>query len=271
MWKPIQTRDDLPPLGTRESINLDFKSTSTTDRFEAAKDIAALANAEGGTLLIGAAGKDQVVRYEPMSEEDAKAAIRVHDEAVRDRCQPAPRFSVIEIPMEGGGSVVAVNVWPFLGQIVGVRLKRDEVRCGTAGSQLDGAMWLPSRVGTHTRSITPEQIPMFIDAHARRIAISLSQTVGQRVILIASRYRKEGVWLEVAVVQSVEPLNDTVTLTVGEKPNYKVSLPFNLIEAVCQAGDQWHVYVRGVFKPMVWGPHASPEMKKLGLVFNPSG
>lgn len=271
MWKPIETKDDLPPIGARESVNLDFKAVSTADRFEAAKDIAAFANAEGGSLLIGGVGKDQLVRYEPLSEENARAAMRVHEEAVRDRCQPPPQFSVVGIPMDGGGSLVAVNVWPFLGQLVGVRLKRDEVRCGTAGSQLDGAIWLPLRVGTHTRSITPEQIPMFIDAHSRRIAISLSQAVGQRVVLIATRYKEKGVWGEVAVVRTVDSLNDTVTLTVGQNSNYQVSLPFKLIEAVCRTGDQWQVYVRGVFKPMIWAPHAPPELKHLELFFDPSG
>jgi hypothetical protein len=112
---------------------------------------------------------------------------------------------------------------------------------------------------------------MFIDAHSRRTAISLSQAVGQRVVLIASRYKEKGVWSEVAVVQAVDPLNDTATLTVGETPNYQVSLPFKLIEAVCRTGDLWQVYVRGVFKPMIWGSHAAPELKKLELIFDPSG
>lgn len=271
MWRPIETKDDLPPIGSRETVRLDFKAKSTSNRFEAAKDIAAFANAEGGTLLIGAVGGSQLVRYEPLSEADARAAMHVHEEAVRDRCSPAPLFSPVEIRTDGG-SIVAINVWPFPGQLVGVRIKKDELSCGSDSGQPEGVSMLPLRVGTHTRSITPEQIPMFVDAHARRIAITLNQAVGQRVILIATRYRAEkGIWTEVAVLQSVDYLNNTVVLTVGHPDSWKVAIPIDLIEAACFSDNTWHVYVKGVFKQMQWAGHAAPEQKTRGLIFDPCG
>jgi len=53
--------ESLPPLGTREAPQLDFKEQlgrvkggSGPDYFELAKDVAAMASAYGGTLLVGA-------------------------------------------------------------------------------------------------------------------------------------------------------------------------------------------------------------------------
>src|SRR6185369_16093781 len=123
VWRPFEPQTSLPPIGTRESTQLDFKAKPTTDRFEAAKDVECLANADGGSLLIGAAGGDHLDSYKPLSTDEAREAQRVFDEAVRDRCAPAPLISFAQIGL-GDGIVLAVNVWPFPGQLVGVRLKR---------------------------------------------------------------------------------------------------------------------------------------------------
>lgn len=272
MWKPIETEQELPAPGAYETISLDFKSKPTTDRFEAAKDIAAFANAEGGTLLIGAAGGDLLVRYEPLAVADARSTIHLFDEAVRDRCSPAPLFGFQEIRKDGG-VVIAVNVWPFPGQIVGVRLRKDEVRCGTSGSQQEGMLVFPLRVGTHTRTITPEQIPMFVDPHARRVAMCLNDAAGKRVRLVATKHRSpNGIWTDVATILSVDLIGNSVTMLVGAGAvESKVSIPLDLVEAACRADDTWNVFIRGVFEQMQWAPHAPAELRNTKYVFIPCG
>jgi hypothetical protein len=154
-----------------------------------------------------------------------------------------------------------------------VRLKRSEVRCGTAESQQDGAVIFPLRVGTHTRMITPEQIPMFVDPHARRVAILLSQAVGKDVFVFATRYRSEkNTWVETATILAVDLIANSVTMAVGKEPSKtQIVVPLDMIEAACQAQDQWHVFLRGVFKQVHWADDANPGLKGLRLILDPCG
>lgn len=272
MWNAIERDSELPAIGARETTQLDFKAKPPTDRFEAAKDVAAFANADGGSLLIGAVGGDHLAKYAPLTLEQAKETERIYDEAVRDRCSPAPVFSFAEVPKDGG-FVVAVNVWPFPGQIVGVRIKKDEVRCGTSESQQEGVLLLPLRVGTHTRTITPEQIPMFVDAHARRIAIALNQAVGHRALVFATKNRSENsTYAESAAVMAVDLLGNSVTMGVGpETARSKITIPLDLVDAVCRADEVWHVFVRGKFKAVQWSNNASPDLQALRFILDPCG
>ena len=114
MFTPIQQLADLPAPGVgREGYALDFKvRINVADRFEAAKDVAALANARGGTLLVGAATDGELLKnYVPLSSEDADGVQRCYEEAVRDRCRP------VEIP-GNSGQIVGVTMpqadrnWP---------------------------------------------------------------------------------------------------------------------------------------------------------------
>lgn len=156
MWTPIDSQSHLPAIGTRESPTLDFKKASTSDAFEIAKDAAAFANAQGGTFLVGAAGGDHLVRFDPLDLKTAKSVARTYEVAIRDRCKPAPLFTVKDIAVDGG-AVIVVNVWPFPKQVVGVSLSKTE-------TSIEGAYYFPLRVGTDTKPVTPQQIPMFMDA-----------------------------------------------------------------------------------------------------------
>lgn len=275
MWKPIQAPEDLPQPGERETAVLDFKAAPTDDRFELAKDVAAFANGLGGTILVGGVGGDNLVRFEPLERSAAHAAARGYDEAVRDRCSPAPMFTVDEINLEAGTAVVlAINVWPFPGQLVGVRLKREEVSCGGRGSHHDGAFLFPVRVGTHTKFVTPEQIPMFVDPHARRIAISLSQAVGKRVMLFATKYRTEKAsWMTPATVKDVDLIGNSLLLSVDTAGGgaEEVAVPLDFVDAACHAGGAYQVFLRGVVKPVDWISSATEELKKIRMFFDPRG
>lgn len=124
MWKPIETALDLPAEHTFESNTLDFKAAPTESSLEMGKDVAAFANAQGGTVLVGAHGGDRLERYNPMTVELAQS-VAAYDRAVRDRCAPAPLFSM-QLIARDEGVVVAVNIQPFPGQVVGVRVLRKD-------------------------------------------------------------------------------------------------------------------------------------------------
>lgn len=170
MFMPIRTAAALPATGrTNERFYLDFKAEPTADAFENAKDVAAFANGDGGTILIGAKGSGEfLASYEPLTTKAASDAQRAIDTAVRDRCAPVPLFDVTSIEVEAGRFVVAVNIWPFPGQVVGVELKKGEAKCGAKQNEPQGVYFFPRRVGAQMTSIRPEQIPMFMDARVRR-------------------------------------------------------------------------------------------------------
>src|SRR5258708_3058921 len=117
-----------------------------------------------------------------MSFTDASKVQRGYDEAIRDRCSPTPLFDVVGIP-KAGGTVGGVNGWRLPGQVVGGEIQKGEAKFGKRGTEPEGLYFFPLRVGAHTTSISPEQIPMFMDARVRRISICLQQAVGQTVIL----------------------------------------------------------------------------------------
>lgn len=272
MFDPIDKERLLPEVGyASERRNLDFKRQATDDAFEMAKDVAALANAEGGTLLIGAVGKhDALHSYTPLKARDGQKVQRAYEQAVRDRCSPAPFFDVTRISKDGG-VVVAVNVWPFPGQPIGVRVKKGEAKCGPKNAEPEGLFWFPMRVGSHTKAILPEQLPMLTDARVRRMAVLLQRATGETVVLSASKYRTNAIWMETAKVECVSVLDNSVNLTMGhDGKDEPLALPLDAVDAVWRSGDQWHVMIRGVIKPLDWLPGAVVgTLAKLKLVFDP--
>ncbi|TQF16117.1 ATP-binding protein [Myxococcus llanfairpwllgwyngyllgogerychwyrndrobwllllantysiliogogogochensis] len=172
MFKPILTATDLPPIGaTREHYSLDMKAVmDTSKRFEMAKDMAAFANSMGGTLLIGAV-EDQatgtLAAYRPLSEFDAATTIKAYSETVINRCFPAPFIDSKSIPLNNG-HIIAINIWAFPGQPVGVKTRADKID-GFGGD----SYVFPVRSGVDTNFIRPDQLPMFMLPEVRRRAIML--------------------------------------------------------------------------------------------------
>src|SRR5262245_60071204 len=89
---PIITPDDLPPRGTSgERADLDFKRvvsrTGHADDIELAKDIAALANTVGGTILVGAdASNSRLQSYCGVPSGKAAEIGEWYEKAAADRC-----------------------------------------------------------------------------------------------------------------------------------------------------------------------------------------
>lgn len=170
----VTRAEQLPEIGAPESNHLDFKKTyrrgtpDSFDGFELGKDIAGFANAMGGTILVGVQEAASVLHmYLPLDDDEARFTIRAIEEAVRDRCSPSPVVVTTKIPKDSG-YIVAVNVSPFPGQPIGVRVKGDK-----NDGYGDPAWTFPVRVGTQTKYFRPEQLAMLMSAEYRRIAILL--------------------------------------------------------------------------------------------------
>jgi len=278
MFSPIDQTSELPKVGiNNERRTIDFKGATTDDRYEIAKDVASFANAEGGTILIGAKGSGEyLASYAPLSTSDASKLQRSYEEAIRDRCSPVPLFDVVGVPVEGG-FVVAVNVWPFPGQLVGVEIKKGEAKCGKQRVEPEGLYFFPLRVGTHTAAVSPEQMPMFMDPRVRRIAICLQGAIGRKVILSCPTPRSDGsksvsgsIWLEAARLDSVDLLGNAITVAVQyEGKELAVSVPFDLIDAAWKEDLHWRILVRGRIRPMQWRADLGiPELERIQLFFD---
>jgi hypothetical protein len=258
MFSPVRFVEDLPAVGvSNERRSLDFKAAPTKDRYEIAKDVAAFANAEGGSILVGAKGSGEfLAAYEPLSIRDASNVQRTYDESIRDRCSPLPLFDIAAVP-QGTGCIVAVNVWPFPGQPVGVKFKKTDVNCGALGRQPEGLFFYPLRVGAHTSSISPEQMPMFLDARTRRTAICLEQAVGQTVILSAITHQSNGkrgeMWVETGRLTKVDLLGNAVTVAMTcEKEEVLVALPLDFIVSAWRQEQEWRLLIKGRVQRVHW-------------------
>jgi len=272
-WKPINRREELPAPGTLESDVLDFKKEPSDDSFEIAKDIAAFANASGGTLLVGVAGGSRMVAWAPMKEPVARATIQLYEQSVRDRCAPQPVIATDLIPIDDG-FIIAINVWPFPGQPVGVELKQTETSCEKTAKKIHNDFWFPRRTTTHTKGLLPEQLPMFFDAKARRMMIAVESAQGHQVVFIsARREREKDHWVEQAIVDHVDPLTGTITATVGkEGDTHGIDIPIDAVQMVSKTESTTIIYISGVVEVMAdWSPDAPPALRRLKAFFSPFG
>jgi hypothetical protein len=168
LFRIIEQTADLPSEGTsRETLLLDAKANyDVSKKFEMGKDVAAFANATGGTLLIGAfEDSSKLIRYRPLCASDAVAVRQSFEEAIRDRCTPLPRVTFSQITYDPG-EILAINVWPFPGQAVGV------CRDGNKKVASNGFVF-PIRTATQTDYLLPEQLPLLMLPELRRTAILL--------------------------------------------------------------------------------------------------
>ncbi|HXF34765.1 MAG TPA: ATP-binding protein [Candidatus Acidoferrales bacterium] len=219
----------LPRPPASESESLDFKrqlsaNDGKVDRFEIAKDVAALANTIGGTLLIGAvAEKNRLVRYEGLTESDAKRAWQVVEECVRDRCFPGPSLAP-KFHEHDTGTVLGIDVVPSVGPIA-VRVKRSETQID-GGHQYESWLFF-ERVTSHTREFSPEQLPMLMNPDLRRKAILLRAIPQSAIVAIEITNMVDP---RAYAVTSVDELANTVVLSASD--GNVVAMPIDRIETV---------------------------------------
>lgn len=177
----------LPQIGDAiERVVMDWKVKPANFPFEKAKDVAAFANHLGGCILIGAAeDKGQLAKYVGMPPDEAGKVRDDYSKAVVQRCQPPPSvdFEEYKDPHDGTKRIVAINVWPSL-NLIGVKIDTDKSKEGFGGP----AFVYPVRSGTDAMYLQPVQLPMYITAQVRRIAVMLARIPdGATVQLIETR------------------------------------------------------------------------------------
>lgn len=212
--------EQLPPLGAFERETLDFKRAQGAARgaFEYAKDVAALANHLGGTILVGAVedrATAKLVRYEPMDAAAARAARTDYEQAVRNLCSPVPEI-VVETIARDAGFVVAVNVRAHVEKLVGVH------------RPTDGDAWtFPLRRATQTIYLLPEQLPLYADPRARRALLLLGRiAVGENIVLRVVREGSAGTVGNTGSATLVKIDEDTNTVVFGPgagEPRYPLT------------------------------------------------
>ncbi len=146
----------------------------TAAPLELAKDVAAFANASGGTIVFGATEKDH--RLEKYEGKDAHAAAALCDAlhaVVNERLRPQPIVAPRPIEIDGT-HVVALNVYPTVGQATGVRVKQTECDDGDHRKNVDAYLF-PMRVGEDSIWLNPEQAAMLMIPSLRRTISMLRQ------------------------------------------------------------------------------------------------
>ena len=195
-----------------------------------------MANALGGTIWIGVGGGEAAESYCPVPIEHAENVCRAFSHAVRDRCLPRPFLRSNLVPAEGSGEYfVAITVEPFPGQPVAVKVKGLRKEFG-------GNVWyFPLRVGDQTVEITPENLPMYIDAKLRRVVIMLAKIhPGHDVAVISSRARRNRGWRWRLANLDVENNFVKFNHSSGEQ----LSFPLDDVETVFNDGGGWVVRYR---------------------------
>lgn len=230
-------------MGTAEGATLDFKALVPADwsPFRLARQVAAFANSVGGALLVGAKDENDALKeYRPLTESDAKDVEQRYDHAVKDRCSPKPFVKPERIPKDGG-FVVAINVWPFPGQAIGVKIRADK---NLDGSEVDAYVF-PLRSGRSTAEILPEQLPMLMLPELRRVATLLSSvSEGERVEVHSDNPHSSAVSVN---LKRVELLANTAVFTVKPSANAmdEIRVPLDRIETLWKDHGCWRLIVRG--------------------------
>jgi hypothetical protein len=179
----IEVAVDLPPEGplndrAREKSDLDFKTYADPRQiWEHAKDVAAFANSLGGVLVIGADDKTGQLVYPGVHGQTVKDVQAIYEGAAQ-LCSPSPIVDVIPIPLGPTKNVVAVNVEPYLDQLVsapaGTRDKNGKEIKHDAG-------WVfPIRRASQTEWIKPENLAMYMNREVRRAVLLLASIPAQK-------------------------------------------------------------------------------------------
>lgn len=245
----VFTKNTPLPVVNRdvETQRLDFKQRPSKRGFENAKDVAALANAVGGTLLVGA--KDDpptglLLSYTPMTLPEAAQAQADYDRAVRDRCYPRPLYGFEKIPFKQR-VLLAVNVWPYPGQVIGVKVAGDKANEGYGGP----AYVFPLRVGQNTTDLQPDQTAMLMIPTVRRIAIMLSKIPKDEKITVQyKRPIRDSIQTEPLWFIDYEILENRLKLENRmASPTEHLFVPLDAVDSVWEDDDGWTIAVDGGF------------------------
>jgi hypothetical protein len=275
-YRPVHKSEELPALGAkREDFNYEFKST-VADAFQAelAKDVAAFANAAGGTILVGASedkSTNSLQGWVKLSSTEASDARTAFNEAVTRRCSPVPVIDPQIIERAPGEFVVAVNVPPYSTLPIGVRVTTDQAKEGKAWDSW--IIWV--RVGTEAMPFRPEQIAMLMIPEVRHAMTLLDSIPKGKQTGICAFFRMPQMEPESARtkrsyldLEGVRPLENVAIFrkAQGQKPGAHpidegiVHIPLSEIGAVwsVKEGD-WCLWLKGQIQSLSGAPFYIPN------------
>lgn len=277
-WTPVECPEQL--VGRHETSSFDWKQTYNFDlpttTFEVAKDVAALASAMGGTVLVGGVeggGERRGMVGRLANVELPGRMVTQISDAVRQHTRPLPVFEprVITLtPAEQSSvlgrdgeaqnvSVVAVNVQPLPFGPVAVRA------CDDTGRVIANAYRFPIRGGEGTRFLQPEELALHYSAHERKISVLLhripkasSREVPRPEVRVIDMTRqglmRQLVTLDEERMMVIFGLSH-VESNPGPESGPKAHVPYAFVSAVWQDEfDVWSVHVNG----FVFGHLADP-------------
>lgn len=262
-FRPIEKFEDLPVTAdARESFVLDFKATVDPGAWwELAKDIAALANHVGGTLVIGAREPvpGNAPTYHGLEPADAEKLALAYERVVAEHCLPRPIVRPVPVELPGGRQILAVNVEPFPDQPVGSRV----AALNRQGQPEPSEAWrFPVRVGRDTRMLGPDHLPLLTSARVRRNVIFLEmipQPFQFGHVSLVWRFPTHPV-PTISALQTlvVSPFENLVTAEFLDTNGRiaKIWIPLDDVETVWRAGDAgWQIRVAGfLHRPQQDGP-----------------
>ena len=272
MFTPVTESSQLPREGTGfEHLIFDMKAGRGAyryfdkgveldwKRYEIAKDVAAFANGMGGTILIGAEEDERdgtLLSYPGVTDAQARELTEIIGEIVEKRCFPRPLIDVMRV-MHASTMTLAVNVWPFFGQIVGVSV----TGAGENDYRGDKAYVYPMRLIDHTTYLTAEQVPMFMLPEVRRTLALLTAipplNPSDRGRLVKLMWLADGPqWLEWAVkIVEINALSNSIEVEIAPR---RMSIPLDDIRQVWRDRGEWKMRVSGrlVNKGGTWTDYA---------------
>jgi hypothetical protein len=263
LYQPIRDWSDLPPgppSRAQETFALDFKAEHQRQPAEQAKDIAAFANAFGGVILVGVPEKSDSYTRKLVSEAAAREIALDYENAARDLLAPRPIIDpcIVRCPQDDGRALVAVNVDPFPGQLIGAR-------CTGSDS------WsFPLRTAArHTAYLDPEKMMLYSDARTRKASILLASITeaDRKAVWVRLSYRREigGGFsttedLFQGELQNVDIEGNSVTLSVripdvhdGKDATVGIWAPLEDVDAVWRVHGKWYIRLNGAVRAFQMG------------------
>ena len=183
VFRRIETAEHLPAAGKltpggRESQGLEFKVKADPRRMpEHAKDIAAMANAMGGAILVGINETDNGPVYPGLQDQTPQQVRQLYEQAAQ-MCSPCAVVDPVPIEVPTG-VVVAVNVVAALDLVA------------SPAPQDEHAWRFPMRTASQTRWLKPEEIPLYMNQRVRRNVLLLDAIPPRDLVTVYPGLRAE--------------------------------------------------------------------------------
>lgn len=235
----------LPPVDTvvernRLDCKKQYDGDAKTRRQEMAKDVASLANSNGGFLLVGSIEKGGVLKHhEGVTLEEAGQLLRDFGEAVRDRLTPRPTIEFPDpVKLENGKMVFIVEVQPYPGQPVGLQV-----------GDGDGKSWtFPVRSSTNTVWFDPVEMVALMDVQHRRKVQVLYAAMGHDVLIeqvdVPDRVGLPGSPTLKATIDDIDDLGTSVQIR-DVQAGGELWIPVDSIDTLWDCRDYWGLRLDG--------------------------